>query len=254
MKFIYSWKFSSASARALSETTGYKRIKNEGSKYRPRASKKVINWGCGDLPARLFVAGEDGCCINPSAAVRTAANKILSFRCLEEHDVPCPFFTTEARVARQACEDGETIVVRHKVTGNSGEGIEIVEPGGLVPEAPLYTSYVKKKDEYRVHVMAGTILSVQRKARRENVPDEDVNWKVRNLAGGFIFARNEDREIPDEVMAISVRAVEAMGLDFGAVDVLYNGKKGAFVLEINTAPGLEGTTLEEYGNGFSNLF
>ena len=35
--------------------------------------------------------------------------------------------------------------------------------------------------------------------------------------------------------------------DFGAFDVIYNQKKNqAFVLECNTAPGIEGTTLDNY--------
>jgi len=36
-------------------------------------------------------------------------------------------------------------------------------------------------------------------------------------------------------------------LDFGAVDVVFNSKeKLAYVLEINTAPGLTGSTLDGY--------
>ena len=37
----------------------------------------------------------------------------------------------------------------------------------------------------------------------------------------------------------ATKAVAALGLDFGAVDVIYNEKYGrAYVLEVNTAPGL----------------
>jgi D-alanine-D-alanine ligase-like ATP-grasp enzyme len=36
-------------------------------------------------------------------------------------------------------------------------------------------------------------------------------------------------------------------LDFGAVDVIYNrAQDKAYVLEVNTAPGLEGSTLDNY--------
>ena len=49
-------------------------------------------------------------------------------------------------------------------------------------------------------------------------------------------------------------AVEALCLDFGAVDVVWNATKNkAFVLEVNTAPGVEGTTLEEYKEYFENV-
>jgi glutathione synthase/RimK-type ligase-like ATP-grasp enzyme len=39
----------------------------------------------------------------------------------------------------------------------------------------------------------------------------------------------------------------ASGLDFGAVDVIWNERQQrAYVLEINSAPGLEGTTIDDY--------
>jgi len=48
-------------------------------------------------------------------------------------------------------------------------------------------------------------------------------------------------------------SVMALGLDFGAVDIVYNENDNkAYVLEINTAPGLSGTTLEKYVEVFSH--
>jgi D-alanine-D-alanine ligase-like ATP-grasp enzyme len=42
------------------------------------------------------------------------------------------------------------------------------------------------------------------------------------------------------------------GLDFGAVDVIWNAQKEKpYVLEINTAPGLEGQTIADYAAFFS---
>ena len=42
-------------------------------------------------------------------------------------------------------------------------------------------------------------------------------------------------------------AIKALGLDFGAVDIIYNEAEDQhYVLEVNTAPGLEGTTLQKY--------
>ena len=44
------------------------------------------------------------------------------------------------------------------------------------------------------------------------------------------------------------------GLTFGAIDVIWNEhQQKAFVLEINTAPGIEGTTVEKYAAKFRNL-
>lgn len=56
---------------------------------------------------------------------------------------------------------------------------------------------------------------------------------------------------PAQVTEQSLNAIGVIGLDFGAVDVIWNQQKQmAYVLEINTAPGLEGTTLENYIKAF----
>jgi D-alanine-D-alanine ligase-like ATP-grasp enzyme len=42
-------------------------------------------------------------------------------------------------------------------------------------------------------------------------------------------------------------AIINLGLDFGAVDIIYNEKNNRWVvLEVNTAPGLSGETLNRY--------
>jgi D-alanine-D-alanine ligase-like ATP-grasp enzyme len=70
---------------------------------------------------------------------------------------------------------------------------------------------------------------------------------VRNLANGFVFQRNgiEVPEVVRQVARDTLLAVE--GLTFGAVDVIFNERANrAYALEINTAPGLEGTTVDDY--------
>lgn len=113
-------------------------------------------------------------------------------------------------------------------------------------DAPLYVKYIKKQQEYRVHVFNGSVIDVQRKMRRTDTPTEEVNWKIRNHSNGFIFGR-EGVELPTSATDMCVAAVQAIGLDFGAVDVIYNERSDTYyVLEVNTACGLIGTTLDKY--------
>jgi D-alanine-D-alanine ligase-like ATP-grasp enzyme len=49
---------------------------------------------------------------------------------------------------------------------------------------------------------------------------------------------------------LSVEAVAALGLDFGAVDIIEDKEGNFYVLEINTAPGLEGHTVTSYAKAF----
>lgn len=112
--------------------------------------------------------------------------------------------------------------------------------------APLYVKYIKKQQEYRVHVFNGSVIDVQRKMRRTDTPDEDVNWQVRNHSNGFIFGR-EGVELSPTALTMCVASVQALGLDFGAVDMIHNERSDTYyVLEVNTACGLTGTTLEKY--------
>jgi glutathione synthase/RimK-type ligase-like ATP-grasp enzyme len=97
--------------------------------------------------------------------------------------------------------------------------------------------------------VGGEVIFTQRKARKTSV--EEPNWAVRNLAGGFVYVAAEAGEGPPDELAI--KAVAALGLDFGAVDVIL-GRDGQFyVLEVNTACGLEERTADKYVEAFKEM-
>jgi hypothetical protein len=117
---------------------------------------------------------------------------------------------------------------------------------GRVVDAPLYTKYVKKADEYRIHVFDGQVIDIQQKRKRQEVPNEEVDYQIRNLAGGWVFCR-DDVVCPSVCSELAISAVATLGLTFGAVDIGYNrNEQRGYVYEVNTAPGLEGSTLDNY--------
>lgn len=244
---IYSYNPHSQSARKLSEALGIKRIKHQGSRFTGRKNPTVINWGASQLPAWSLNCG----LLNHPLHVAKASNKLTFFQSMPKELVP--EWTTDPDVARQWLEEDVTVVCRHVLNGHSGVGIELVanvDPLLGLPKAPLYVQYVPKKDEYRVHVFDGEVIDVQRKARKLEVPDEKVNWQVRNHQNGFIYQR-QDVALPDACLSMARDCMQHSGLLFGAVDVIWNEKYGkSCVLEINTAPGLEGQTVEAYANAF----
>ena len=249
---VRPYKQGSRSARTLAAALGGRVLKLEGSRWRARPGDTVINWGSSQVanyPCRV---------LNSPNAVGLATNKLLAFNKFKE-DVDSgvmaqfyPDFTTDREVAQGWIEGNETVVVRNKLSGHSGEGIEIFRKDAgerlELPQAPLYVKYVKKQDEFRVHIMADEVILVQRKARRADV--EAPNWQVRNHANGFVFARN-DVEPHDSVIDVARLATRSLGLDFGAVDVIWNNhQQKAYVLEVNTACGMEGSTGEDYAAAF----
>ena len=243
---IYPYKMASESAKALAQALGVKRLKHEGRMI----ALPFINWGASKIKREVH----PGVGIyNHPDAVATAANKLKTFLCLDQI-VNIPDYTTDIVEAKEWLNAGITIVERHTLTGHSGAGIRLVNfDEELDPKAKLYVKYIKKADEYRLHVFDGKVFFVQRKARARDVPDDQVNWQVRNHANGFIYA-NQDVEIAQVACHMAVEAVATLGLDFGAVDMIYNVRKAAYyVLEVNTAPGLFGTTLDKYVEKFSEL-
>lgn len=250
---IYAYNNGSKSAKSLAEALDIRILKHEGKPIRFKGP--LINWGNShDIKRHI----ECGGCLNPPNAIRNAVNKLQAFK-LMEGKVSIPPWTEQLQEAVNWLSEDDTVVVRNKLNGHSAEGLEIFKPMDLfdkvVPKAPLYTKYIKKDQEYRIHVFQGKVFFEQRKARKKDVPDDQVNWQVRNLKGGFIYS-HVNVIAPENVKAEAIKAVEALGLDFGAVDVITKKNGDCYVLEVNCAPGLgeEGaTTLEKYAEQFKKL-
>lgn len=248
--YIYPYNPNSESARLLSQALEAKRIKLQGSKYKQRNHKKIINWGSSSCPYE---------CLNPSNLVGVFCNKLTSFWTLcahkEEDITRLPRFTEDREEAISWLDNStefqcKKVVARKILTSHSGNGIVIVgrdNPEEL-PDAPLYVEYVPKDKEYRVHVFNGEVIDVQRKIRDPS--REPNNWQVRSHNNGFIYQRHNISPEAD-VIEQAVRAVRVSGLLFAAVDVVWNeNREKAYVLELNTAPGLQGETVEIYAEAF----
>lgn len=217
----------------------------------------IINWGNSEPPGELLKCT----LLNMPEAIRNAVNKKTALEIMHESGVSIPAFTDSENTAMSWVRQGHKVVARHILNGSSGEGIQILSSLDDFPcEAPLYTLYIPKKSEFRAHVIDGDVFDLQRKMRRKDVPDNQVNWQVRNHNNGFIFGRDMDADpvgasLYTAICMYAKSAVKSLGLDFGAVDLIYNdNRKTVYVLEVNTAPGLEGTTLQNYAAAFGTLF
>ena len=258
---IYPHRSYSASARALAQATGYGRLRHENSTWVPREGDTVINWGSSSCPN--FAPARR---LNPPYSVGTAANKRAFFQFLNTSRqqrffntevLKFPAFTTSMQEAIDWSNNGVILCARRLLTGHSGQGLELLRPGDRVINAPLYTQYIPKRDEYRVHLirredMPVNPMLVTRKARNTAVPDDDVNWQVRTHRNGFVYVTPQlpTAEI-ERLRRIANETLGALSLDFGAVDIIYNSRSDTYyVLEVNTAPGLEGRTIDFYANGF----
>jgi len=257
---IVPYKFYSESAKGLQKklqgnlTIPVLRVSTASTKYQPRWTDYIINWGCSKEWPWINLTTKN--------SNQIVVDKLNFFQHMEAHNkvfehchVNIPEWTTDPNLVRDWLADGDTVCARTILTGHSGTGIIILSPDHptVVPIAPLYVKYKKKRHEYRVHFFKDghtyTIIDVTQKKKRKGF--ENVDTKIRNHKNGWVYAR-EDITEPKDLRSQALNAAFASGLDFGAVDLIWNEKEDkCYVLEINSAPGLVGTTLDKYVFAFT---
>lgn len=240
---IFPYKLGSESARALATELDSLCVKPDG-RYRPRVNDLIINWGNSRYPTTWSIGVMEYEMLNIPIAVGNAVNKLTTLEYMREYEIPTPEWTTSFSLAQEWIDQGVTVVERHNLTGSKGDGIRVVNADSFdgVSMAPLYTKLIGRAREYRVHVFDGQVIDLQQKKRREG---NDSDGTVRNLDNGWVFVRDDITPPPRSIFDVSVRAVQALGLDFGGVDVLVKDGQ-CYVLEINCAVGLEGSTINSY--------
>jgi glutathione synthase/RimK-type ligase-like ATP-grasp enzyme len=95
--------------------------------------------------------------------------------------------------------------------------------------ATHFMEFVAAPKEFRVHVFQGKSVRISLKAFNEDKSD-------------YVTAK-PDEDLPRRhLRRAAVAAVAALGLDFGAVDILASEDQAeVYVLEVNAAPGLGGS-------------
>jgi hypothetical protein len=172
-------------------------------------------------------------------------NKVQQFYAFTKNNISCPKFCTNP--AGIAAMGSKTVFARTLINATNGRGIVEFDATTLQPpRAPLYTEYIPKKSEYRFHVFGGKVIDIQQKKKKRGFDDER-DTRIRNLHNGYVYCR-DGAAPPDGAADLAIRATRALGYLYGAVDVIYNEKRNeCFVLEVNSRPGLMGTTLDKYG-------
>jgi len=250
---IYPYHPYSETARELSRALGARRIRHEGSIFRGRPSKVVLNWGASELPPQVLRCQV----LNNPESVALAVNKRKFFETMDPTGLVPPW-TTSRETAQEWLHDGRKVVCRTVLTGNSGRGVVIARTPEQMVAAPLYTRYIPKETEWRVHVFNAQVLDIQRKGLSSRVDPEDANWEIRNWDNGFVFIRGDVNNWPEEFLnrlrEAALKTTATLRLHFGAMDIIHNASTDRiYVLEANTAPHFEGITLDKYVEALRNV-
>lgn len=198
-----------------------------------------INWGT--------YSGLDG--LNSSEAVKNASNKRLALELMTENDVPTP------KLYLPPFDDIVFPVVgrRDKHTRGSGfflcyDQYDFDRTRDFNRPPTHYLQFIGNTREFRVHIFNGKSIKISEKIgtgiiRNYSRDDNDI-----------VFKYPKEFKRKQLLRDTAIQAIDAIGLDFGAVDILYkNGQ--VWVLEVNTSPQLTDSpsTLSAYVRAFMSL-
>lgn len=175
-------------------------------------------------------------------------DKLTQYRWFEQKGIPSLEFTTEKEKVQEWIDADKVVFGRKFLNSSCGKGIVVLDQQNAWDGAiycPVYTVYKKKKREFRVHIYKDTVVAVTEKRRRKDWEGQQDS-KIRNLANGYVFCQEVENE-PEGLRKLAVEAAQISPSFFRGVDIGYNEKEDQlFVIEVNSAPGIQGTNIEKY--------
>jgi hypothetical protein len=121
-----------------------------------------------------------------------------------------------------------------------------VRPGQFGQRARVghgfYTQLVAKQREFRIWSFRRKVIGCYEKilSYPHKLGRRGRSREVWNYRNGYAYIFRRPDEVSEELKNLARSAVGAVGLDFGAVDIIQDRRGSGYVLEINSAPGVEG--------------
>jgi glutathione synthase/RimK-type ligase-like ATP-grasp enzyme len=237
--FIAYSNRSCVTGKALRESLKAKRKRTD----RRARCDLLLRWGNTEEFSNLRKGRE----LNSIEAVKLATNKLEMLRTLAAAEIPVPLFGTEL-------EGVDTFKDKH---GN----LYIRNKRGVVRYAndfnPVSDSYytkpvLYKRREYRVHVFMGKVIGIYEKVPFDSEPENRPKL-FKSDTCRFIKSDPAISRVDPAAQEVCIRAVKALGLDFGGVDIIRDKDKNFFICEVNSSPGLNGMNIERWTKEITDL-
>lgn len=175
------------------------------------------------------------------------SNKLRELQKLKERNVACPEFTTDSNAVGMAWI---------KRRANHQGGSDLLNP----PLRPDY--WVKKYDfvnEFRVHIVrmweGPTSVRAGIKVPRTTGFTSTPHPWIKSYDAGWMldYGSRCQTALKQKTRDAAKAALDALGLDFAAIDIGVLADGTPIVLEANRAPGNEGNTTKIYAQKFISL-
>lgn len=194
--------------------------------------------------------------LNSNEMVRAASHKKRARQLFEEFEVPAPkLFLNTAQIQQE-----DLPVVGRTSYHTKGQGFWFCKTKEQVRAASAagathFMKFIPDTREYRVHTFIDgealgdledreiedykSVKISEKVWQSESVPDKNTPQKNHEYGWTFLGPQNRRQEELDVVRYAAKKAIAALKMDFGAVDVMYQIKtKKPFVLEVNSTPSL----------------
>ncbi|MFH1284070.1 MAG: RimK family alpha-L-glutamate ligase [Candidatus Peregrinibacteria bacterium] len=177
---------------------------------------------------------------NRYESILKTKNKIKTMQILDHYGIPIPKTVVIHRPEdlKQAVKlVGDFPLILKQPFGSYGVGVTIVESmralqSILIWDDPIYLlqQYVKysKGKDIRVFVINGKVAGTMMRSARKGEFRSNIEL------GG----KGAPVTISEEEKTIAIRAVQALDLQYGGVDIM-RGKDGPVILEVNSNPGFK---------------
>lgn len=204
----------------------------------------MIRWGSRRNP---HIDEECAVVLNNADAIERASDKLLSLEVMTEAGIQTPAFSTDPDDLVDIC--GYPILGRSRHHARGSDIKLCLQRADYRNRKSFYTAYVPTKREFRVHVVRDQVVRIQGKYL--DFPNQKLPW-IRNYLTGYRFRSPRLRLRPERLQA-AIGAVSAIGLDFGAVDLIIGDDNETYILEVNTAPSCSPMTGAAYVIAFGNI-
>lgn len=182
------------------------------------------------------------------------SNKLDQYQKFKGKGLSALEFTQDQAIAGDWFNKGSVVIGRKLLESYEGKGIEVFSPTeapdpAKILECKLFTKFIPKEREFRVHVFKGKpVITLEKKKKKEwEGPTSDY---VKNTQYGYVFCQEDLVIAPPLQLRINILASQASTIcasDFQGVDIGYHKEKdNLFVIEVNSAPGIEGSNVGRY--------
>lgn len=262
----------------------------DGGRDKPKGKKVVIGWGAKtkkdvDLPAGTSVLNHVNNIRrnrNKLTTLKTLKNAKIAVADFVEADKIMEVLNTANHM--------QLPVVGRTKYHQGGKGFWLCltkthVKNAIDEGAQYFQGYIDIVDEFRLHIFKGEVLHAQKKVKRNNMEEAyveqhaakikdyaekgkvKIDEKTLKYALGRVATEHKSADMivrsnrrgwkfssvkePKKVLVdVATKALAAVGLEFGGVDCCLDSDGKPWIIEINSGPGLEGSTFKAYVKSF----